>query len=77
MSWKRYEGSALADITLTGAALHAELEDYIRVCNSHLTDVRVEHVTATEEYDTRARPPRRSYKVTYLADDGLGHAARP
>lgn len=60
---------ALADKTLTGGALLAELEDYIRVHNPHLTDVRLELATATEGSDTRARPPRRWYKVTYLADD--------
>jgi len=77
VSWKRYEGRARADKTLTGAALHAELEDYIRVHNSHLTDIRVEQVTATEQYEPRTRPPKRWYEVTYLADDGEGHAANP
>ncbi len=75
MSWTRYEASALADISLSGAALLAELEGYIRVHNPHLTDVRVERATATEVYDTRVGPPRRWYQVTYLADDGQGHAA--
>ncbi len=65
----RYEGRALADITLTGGALLAELEDYIRVHNPHLTDIRAEQATATEDYDTRVRPPKRWYNVTYLADD--------
>lgn len=77
MSWTRYEGSALADTTLTGDALLAELEDQIRVQNSHLTDVRLEQATATEVYDAGARPLRRWYKVTYLADDGQGHEAKP
>jgi hypothetical protein len=77
VSWARYEGRALADISLTGGALLAELEGYIRVHNPHLTDVRVERPTATEGYDTRVRPPRRWYNVTYLADDGQGHAAEP
>ena len=73
MSWTRYEGKALADITLDGGALLAELEGYIRVHNPHLTDVRVEQATATEGYDTDVRPSRRWYKVTYLADNGQGH----
>jgi len=30
VSWTRYDGRALADITLQGGALLAELEDYIR-----------------------------------------------
>lgn len=66
MSWTRYEGRALADTTLDGEALHAELEDYIRVDNPHLTDVRLERATATESCD---EPPKRWYDVTYLAED--------
>jgi hypothetical protein len=73
VSWSRYEGKALADPALAGGALHAALEDYIRVRNPHLTDVRADQATATEEYDTGATPPRRWYQVTYLADDGQGH----
>jgi len=72
VSWTRYEGTALADVTLTGGALHAALEDYIRVHNPHLTDVRMEQATAAERYDTRIQPPGRWYKVIYLADDGEG-----
>lgn len=67
MSWTRYEGRAPADITLDGEALHAELEDYIRVDNPHLTDVRLERATATEACD--AEPHKRWYEVTYLAED--------
>ena len=69
VSWTRYDGRALADITLQGGTLLAELEDYIRLRNPHFTDIRVEHATATEGYHTGVRPPRRWYKVTYLADD--------
>jgi hypothetical protein len=72
VSWTRHEGTALADITLTGDALHAALEDDIRVHNPHLTDVRMEQATATERYDTRIPPSARRYKVIYLADDGQG-----
>ena len=68
MSWKRYEGRALADTNLTGDALEAALEDRVRVENPHLTDVRVESVLATEDYDTGLTPPRRWYRVTYLAE---------
>lgn len=69
MSWTRYADRALADTTLDGDALHAELEDYIRVGNPHLTDVRLEQATATDEYETDGRPRRRWYEVTYLAED--------
>ncbi|MEE2851469.1 MAG: hypothetical protein VX424_02310 [Actinomycetota bacterium] len=68
MSWTRYTGRALADDTLDGDALHAELEDGIRVGNPHLTDVRLERATATEAFDAR----RRWYEVTYLAEDPEG-----
>ncbi|MGZ4564692.1 MAG: hypothetical protein ACXVX6_14260 [Mycobacterium sp.] len=77
MSWAKREAKALADMTLTGDALLAELEDYIRVHNPHLTDVRLERASATEEYDTGVQPPRRWYLVTYLADDGEGYGTRP
>jgi len=73
VSWTRYEGRALADATLAGEALNAALEDHIRVHNPHLTDVRADQVTPTEEYDTTTAPPRRWYSVTYLAEDGEGH----
>lgn len=68
MTWTRYEGRALADTDLTGDALEAALEDYVRVQNPHLTDVRLESVTATESYDTPVTPPGRWYRVTYLAE---------
>ena len=77
MSWAKREAKALADTTLTGDALLAELEDYVRAHNPQLTDVRLERATATEEYDTSAQPPRRWYAVTYLADDGEGYGIRP
>jgi hypothetical protein len=77
VSWTRYEGRALADITLTGGEQLAALEGYIRVHNPHLTDVRVEQATATDRYDARVRSPGRWYEVTYLGDDGEGHAAEP
>lgn len=76
VSWRRYEGRALADTALTGGALLAELEDYIRVRNSQLTDVRLADATATDGYETGSRPLRRWYKVTYLADDGQGHGTK-
>lgn len=69
VSWTRYEGRALADTSLDGDALHAQLEDYVRLCSPHLTDIRLERATATESYDTSAQPPRRWYDVTYVADD--------
>jgi hypothetical protein len=60
--------SPVHDTPATGVH-NAELEDYIRLRNPHFTDIRVEHATATEGYHTGVRPPRRWYKVTYLADD--------
>ena len=73
MSWSRYEGKAPAERTLTGAARDAELEDFIRLQNPHLTDVRLEQATPTEVDDTDVQPDRQWYSVTYLADDGEGH----
>ena len=75
MSWSRYEGKAPAEITLTGAARDAELEDFIRLQNPHLTDVRLEQATLTEADDVDVQPDRQWYSVTYLADDGEGHRA--
>jgi uncharacterized protein YcaQ len=69
VSWTRHEGKALADITLSGDALHAALEDYLRLQNPHLTDLRLERATATEGYDTSVQPARRWYEATYLAQD--------
>jgi hypothetical protein len=76
VSWSRYEGRAPAAITVTGAARDAELEDFLRLQNPHLTDIRLERATATEDYEPDIGPPRRWYSVIYLADDGLGHAAK-
>ncbi|WP_406816204.1 hypothetical protein [Mycobacterium sp. M23085] len=72
MSWTRYTARALADSALDGDALHAELEDRIRVDNPHLTDVRLERATATEVHD--AESSGRWYDVTYLAEDPEGNA---
>jgi len=75
VSWSRYEGKAPAEITLIGAARDAELEDFIRLQNPHLTDVRLEQATLTEADDVDVQPDRQWYGVTYLADDGEGHRA--
>ena len=75
MSWSRYVGRASAEITLAGAARDAELEDFIRLQNPHLTDVRLEQATLTEADDVDVQPDRQWYGVTYLADDGEGHRA--
>jgi uncharacterized protein YcaQ len=73
----RYEGSAPAEAILTGAARDAELEDFLRLQNPHLTDIRLEHATATEGPETAVGPSGRQwYRVTYLADDGQGHTAQ-
>jgi hypothetical protein len=73
VSWSRYEGRAPAEITLTGAARDAELEDFIRLQNPNLTDVRLDQATPTEVDDAGVQPGRQWYRVTYLADDGEGH----
>ena len=75
VSWSRYHGKAPAEKTLTGAARDAELEDFIRLQNPQLTDVRLEQATALEGDDADLLPDRRWYRVIYLADDGEGHAA--
>jgi hypothetical protein len=75
VSWSRYEGRAPAEITLTGAARDAELEDFLRLQNPHLTDIRLERATATESYDMDTQPRLQWYSVTYFGDDGQGHAA--
>ncbi len=64
---------ALADVSLGDGARDAQLEDYIRVQNPRLTDLRLEGATPTGEYDTSVEPPRRWYEVTYLGDDGQGY----
>ncbi len=71
VSWARYTGRALADTALANGALDGQLEDYIRVHNPHLTDIRLERATAADGHD--APPHQRWYDVTYLADDGQGH----
>ena len=73
MSWSRYEGKAPAERTLIGAARAAELEDFIRLQNPNLTDVRLEQATPREADDADVQPDRQWYTVTYLADDGEGH----
>ena len=73
VSWSRYEGKAPAERTLTGAARDAELEDFIRLQNPHLTDVRLEQATLNEADDVDVQPDRQWYSVTYLADDGEGY----
>jgi hypothetical protein len=73
VSWSRYEGTAPAERTLTGAARDAELEDFIRLQNPNLTDVRLERATPTEVDDVDVQPDRQWYSVTYLADNGEGH----
>jgi hypothetical protein len=75
VSWARYEGRAPAEATLSGAARDAELEDFLRLQNPHLTDIRLEQATPTETPDTGIGPTRQWYSVTYLADDGQGHTA--
>lgn len=73
MSWNRHEDRALADSTLTGEALTAALEDYIRQQNRHLTDVRLQGATATDGQGAGLGTSERWYDVTYVADDGEGY----
>ena len=73
VSWSRYEGKAPAAVTLAGPARDAELEDFIRLQNPHLTDVRLEQATLNEADGVDIQPDRQWYSVTYLADDGEGH----
>jgi hypothetical protein len=76
MSWARYEGRAPAQAALSGAARDAELEDFLRLQNPQLTDVRLEHATPTDPSDADTGASRQWYSVTYLADDGQGHGVR-
>ncbi|OBF22961.1 hypothetical protein A5725_12265 [Mycobacterium kubicae] len=68
MSWTKFEGKALANPALDGAALHAELEDHIRIQNPQLTDVRLVHSAPTDEFGSQGTPLRRWYAVTYVAE---------
>jgi hypothetical protein len=67
---------APAQASLSGAARDAELEDFLRLQHPHLTDIRLEQATPTEDSDTSIGAARQWYVVTYLADDGEGHAAK-
>ena len=63
VSWTRYDGSALADITLQGGALLAELEDYIRLRNPHFTDsagLRELPLPGRQEHVVLSKPADRS-----------------
>jgi hypothetical protein len=75
VSWTRYEGTAPADAALSGAARDAELEDFLRLQNPYLTDLRLEQATAIDSPDAAGGPSRQWYRVTYLADDGEGYVA--
>lgn len=69
VTWKRCEGRALADSALSDDARDAQLEDYIRMQNPQLTDIRLAHATPMEEADRSGQPVKRWYHVTYLAND--------
>lgn len=73
MSWSRYEGRAPAQPHLTGAARDAQLEDFVRLQNPHLTDVRLEQATVTDGDRTARSAGLQWYRVTYVGDDGEGH----
>lgn len=73
VSWHRHEDKALADSALTGEALTAALEDYIRRQNRHLTDVRLQRATAADGHGAGPGTSERWYDVTYVADDGEGY----
>lgn len=69
VTWKRCEGRAIADGDLGEEARDAQLEDYIRMRNPQLTDIRLAAATPLDETDNGAQPPRRWYHVVYLAND--------
>ncbi|MDP7705514.1 MULTISPECIES: hypothetical protein [unclassified Mycobacterium] len=69
MTWKRCEGRAVADSALGEDARDAQLEDYIRMQNPQLTDIRLASATPLDEADTGGHPPRQWYRVVYLAND--------
>ena len=69
VTWKRCEGEALADAALGDDARDAQLEDYLRMRNPHLTDIRLERATPRENSGSCVAPARRWYRVTYLAND--------
>lgn len=74
MSWRRCHGKALADAALTGEALDCQLEDYIRLRDPQLTDIRLERATPARaqeahEGDSGVAASQRWYDVTYLAND--------
>lgn len=69
MTWKRCEGRAIADSALGDDARYAQLEDYIRMQNPQLTDIRLAGATELEDPDSSLRLPLRWYRVVYLAND--------
>jgi hypothetical protein len=69
VSWSRFKGRALGDSRLEGAALFAELGDFLRSENPQLTDIRLERAEPTGDYEANVEPPRRWYDVVYLADE--------
>lgn len=72
MAWTKYEGQALANSTLTGAELAAELEAEIRRQNPNFTDVRVGHARAITDRETAGQQAEQWYDVTYFAEDPAG-----
>lgn len=69
VAWKRCEGKASADSALGEEARDAQLEDYIRMQNPQLTDIRLAAATPLDETDTSVQPHLRWYRVVYLAND--------
>jgi hypothetical protein len=69
VTWKRCEGRAIADSALGEDARDAQLEDYIRMQNPQLTDIRLDSAAPLDEPDTGVAPPRQWYRVIYLAND--------
>lgn len=67
VKWTRRETRALAGANASGDDLFAELEDFIRIRNSEITDIRLEQADATEDFEAEAAHPRRWYTVTYLS----------
>lgn len=59
----------MANSALGEDARDAQLEDYIRMRNPQLTDIRLASAAPLDEQDANVQPPRRWYRVVYLAND--------
>jgi hypothetical protein len=65
----KYEGRALADISLTGRALGEALEEYISRRDPNLENIQLKRATPTGDIETRVQPHKRWYEVLFEVDD--------